>query len=171
MRIQELNNTIDSEEYSLADMLAKVLMETYSLISDNIDLENSYEYVSHGASIWTFKDKNNIVHIEKLNYNPGVKDKAITVKFFWEDNGKPSYDKPPYTDEKVFNTHVKIFVNEVVPKIKNLMEHFNIDKITIDPTDKLRYRLYRISLSKFLKHSEYTVEEDKDKLLLNVKIK
>jgi hypothetical protein len=171
MRTDELTRVKASKEYSLANLLDIVLIETYALISDNIDIGNSYSYDQEGSSIWSFEDKHLIKHIEKINYNPGVKDKAVTIKFFWLDNNKPNYDKPPYTDEKVFNTHLNIFVKEILPKLEDCMSDFNIDKITLDPTDNLRYRLYRLALNTVLKNTDYKIEEDSQNRLLYIKKK
>ena len=89
----------------------ELINETYLLISENIDLTNIYEYNSKGRNWWEFIDKRSITHQIKLNYSPGVDQKELSVKFYWLKDKKPSYDKPPYTDEKVFNTYLKILLD------------------------------------------------------------
>jgi len=171
MRTNEFDHIVNTEDYSLLGILDKILVETYALISENIDINNSYEYHSQGSSIWYFYDSRSIKHTEEINYNPGVSSKEITVKLFWEDDDKPSYEKPPYTDEKVFNTYLKILLHEVLPIMDKYKDTFSVDKITLDPTDEVRYRLYRTSLNQLLRDSDYKVQEDQAKLLLYIKRK
>lgn len=172
MKTQELNNLHSNSNFNLSSILEKILLESYTLIGENIDLDNVYDYQNQGTSIWFFVDNHDIQHYTKVNYNPGIEDKQITVKFFWigKDN-KPKYDKPPYTDEKVFNTHLKIFVNEILPLLKSYENHFGIDYITLDPTDKIRYRLYRIALNSIIDKSKYSIEENDKKNLIYIKRK
>jgi hypothetical protein len=172
VKTQELSNLQSESSFTLSNILEKILLESYTLIGENIDIDNTYDYKKEGSSIWSFIDKNNIKHYTKVNYNPGVKDKQITIKFFWvEEDNKPRYDKPPYTDEKVFNTHLKIFITEILPLMKSYEDHFGIDYITLDPTDEIRYRLYRIALNSILNKSEYEMKEDEKKNLLFIKRK
>ena len=172
MKTQELNNLHSNSDFNLSSILEKILLESYTLIGENIDLDSVYDYQKQGSSIWSFNDKHDIKHYTKVNYNPGVKDKQITVKFFWiGKDDKPKYDKPPYTDEKVFNTHLKIFVDEILSLLKSYETHFGIDYITLDPTDKIRYRLYRIALNSIIDKSKYSIEEDDKKNLIYIKRK
>jgi len=172
MRTQELHNLQSDSSFTLSNILEKILLESYTLIGENIDLGNIYDYKKEGSSIWSFFDKHDIKHYTKVNYNPGVEDKQITVKFFWVgEDGKPKYDKPPYTDERVFNTHLKIFIEEILPLMKSYEDHFGIDYITLDPTDKIRYRLYRMSLNQIIDKSEYEVKDDEKRNLLYIKRK
>ena len=172
MKTQELNNLHSNSNFNLSSILEKILLESYTLIGENIDLDSVYDYQKQGSSIWSFNDKHDIKHYTKVNYNPGVKDKQITVKFFWiGKDDKPKYDKPPYTDEKVFNTHLKIFVDEILSLLKSYENHFRIDYITLDPIDKIRYRLYRIALNSIIDKSKYSIEEDDKKNLIYIKRK
>ena len=172
MKTQELNNLHSNSDFNLSSILERILLESYTLIGENIDLDSVYDYQKQGSSIWSFNDKHDIKHYTKVNYNPGVEDKQITVKFFWiGKDDKPKYDKPPYTDEKVFNTHLKIFVDEILPLLKSYENHFGIDYITLDPTDKIRYRLYRIALNSIIDKSKYSIEEDDKKNLIYIKRK
>lgn len=172
MKTQELNNLHSNSDFNLSSILERILLESYTLIGENIDLDSVYDYQKQGSSIWSFNDKHDIRHYTKVNYNPGVEDKQITVKFFWiGKDDKPKYDKPPYTDEKVFNTHLKIFVDEILSLLKSYENHFGIDYITLDPTDKIRYRLYRIALNSIIDKSKYSIEEDDKKNLIYIKRK
>lgn len=172
MTIDGFINLHSDEEYMLASILEKILQESYVLIGENIDLGNSYDYQKNGSSIWSFHDKHNVNHYTKVNYNPGVDRKQITVKFFWiNEDRKLRYDRPPYTDEKVFNTHLNIFINQILPMMEAYEDHFGVDYITLDPTDKSRYRLYRMALGKVLNQLKYEMIEDKDKDLIYIKIR
>ena len=55
--------------------------------------------------------------------------------------------------------------------MKSYEDHFGIDYITLDPTDEIRYRLYRIALNSILNKSEYEMKEDEKKNLLFIKRK
>ena len=105
IKLTELINLGESEEFKQMDIFDQILIETYIVIAENIDLNNAYEYEQNGfAGSWFWLvDKHNIRHEIKLNLNPTRKP-TLTVKFYWiDENNKPNYNKPPYTDEKVFN--------------------------------------------------------------------
>lgn len=170
--MQELEKLQSDSDYLLSNILEKILLESYVLIGENISLSNAYDYTKNGNSIRSFVDKNGIQHYTKVNYNPNVDNKEITVKFFWMDeNQNPKYSKPPYTDEKVFNTHLKIFKDEILPLMKSYEDHFGIDYIALDPVDKPRYRLYRIALNSILDKSKFSIEEDEKKNIIYIRRK
>jgi len=157
--------------YANSNVVNQILLETYTLIGENINVNNSYDYAKEGSTIWSFTDKEGYKHITKVNYNPGVKDKELTVKFFWYDGDKPSYDKPPATDEKVFNTHLKVFIQEILPQLPGLFKHIKTDKLTLDATDTTRYRLYSIALSSLLDLSKYDLIKEPNLNTLYIKLR
>lgn len=170
MKYKILKEFQNSKEYELMDIGDQLINETYVAIAENINLNHTYAYKNLGKTIWEFQDKKNITHQIKINYNPSDKD-SLNVKFYWIKDGKPNYNKPPYTDEMVFNTHIKIFINEILPITKPMLDHFKLEKLTLDPTDSSRYRLYRIALNQVLDKSKYDLIEDSSKNLLYIKIK
>jgi hypothetical protein len=166
---------VDYTRFNLAEI---ILLETYILIGENIDLLNVYDYEAVGKTIWSFKDKNSIEHIIKLNYNPTTPPQ-VKVKFFWINKGRVDYSKPPYTDEKVFNTHLNILVQEILPyvftelfnnpKIANDSRFKGLNKVELDATDEIRYRLYRKALSSgILSKTNFTLEDPKENNILNL---
>lgn len=171
MKTIYLKELLKEVVYTEANLQDQILLETYTLIGENVDIGNSYEYETEGKTIWSFQDKQGIKHVIKINYNPGVKNKELTVKFFWLDGSRPKYDKPPATDEKVFNTHLKIFVEEILPQLPKLLQHTQTDKLTLDATDTARYRLYRIALSSLLDRNKYELVEEPALNILYIKIK
>jgi len=77
------------------------------------------------------------------------------------DEDKASYDKPPYSDDKVFNTHLHIFFNEIL----KYYGQYNLSYI-FKPTDNVRYVLYRMAMNKYLDKNKYEMIEDKNKEIL-----
>jgi hypothetical protein len=171
MKTESLNQLLDSATYKLASLKDQILFETYVLIGENVDLQNTYMYSNLGKSIWTFEDREGFKHTLKLNYNPGVANKELTVKIFWEKDGKPSYDKPPATDSKVFNTHLKILIDEILPKLPDLLKHFDIDKLTVDATDNVRFRLYSIALTSLLDKDKFELIKVPESNILHIRLK
>jgi hypothetical protein len=157
--------------YNSSNVRDQILFETYTLIGENINTDNAYEYTAEGKTIWSFVDKEGYKHVIKINYNPGVEDKTLTVKLFWDDNGKPNYTKPPVTDEKIFNTYLKILIEKILPQLPNLFDHTKTDKLTLDATDAIRYRLYSIALSSLLDSSKYDLIKEPKLNTLYIKIK
>ena len=171
LKLNELKILEKSNEYQLMDLWNQLLLETYVIIAENIDLSHVYEYNLKTKNWWEFKDIKGIEHEIRLNFNAGVDNKELTVKFYWVKDNKPSYTKPPYTDERVFNTHMKVFIEEILPKLPELLNHFKLDKLTLDPLDSSRYRLYRIALNQVLDKSKYELIEDEKNQLLYIKLK
>lgn len=171
MKTDYLRQLLNDTLHNSSNVVDQILFETYVLIGENINIDNAYEYTSEGKTIWSFYDKNEYNHVIKINYNPGVQDKTLTVKFFWDDNGKPNYDKPPVTDEKVFNTHLKILIEKILPKLPNLFDYTKTDKLTLDATDKVRYRLYSIALSSVLDSDKYDLIKEPKSNTLYIKLK
>lgn len=155
MKTIYLGDLLKDAFYLNSNAKDQVLLESYTLIGENINIDNSYGYKKEGKTIWSFIDKEDFKHVIKINYNPGVKSKELTIKFFWDDNGKPNYSKPPATDDRVFNTHLKIFMHEVLPQLPELFKYAETDKLTLDATDATRYRLYSIALSSLLNLNKY----------------
>ncbi len=171
----KLTNSLEfskTKEFNELNLLDQILYESYLVIAENINLNNSYDYSMVGTkgSWFTFTDKNSIRHDIKLNYNP-LKVPTLTVKFYWVDeDNKPMYSKPPHTDEKVFNTHLKVFVDELLPKFDQINKQLNVNELKLDPNEKIRYRLYRIALNQVLDTNKYELIEDVKNLLLLIRI-
>lgn len=172
INLKEVNKFEKENEFKLLNILEQILHSTYVLIGENIDLDNTYNYELVAPSVWEFQDREKYYNNIKVNYNPGSIDKEITVKFYWVgEDSKPKYDVPLHTDEKIFNTYLKIFINEILPKLDEYFNHFNIDKITLDPVDITRYRLFRIALNKILDKEIYELIEEPTRNLLFIKLR
>ena len=171
MKQEETNKFIKSKEYRSMDLWNQLLNESYVLIAENVNLDHVYDYKSKGKNWWEFKGGRDIQHEIRLVYSPDLDNKELSVKFYWIKDNKPNYEKPPYTDERVFNTHIKILIEEILPKLSEYFRTFNIDKLTLDPTDSSRYRLYRIALNQVLDKSKYELVENSSNNLLYIKIK
>jgi len=171
MKTLPLQELFESDLFIGSNPLEQILLETYTLIGENINPDNRYEYTADGKTIWSFIDEEGFRHMMKFNYNPGLKDKELTVKFFWYDNGNKTFQKPPVTDEKVFNTHLYIFLHEILPMLPKVLSHFSVDKLTLDAVDQARYRLYRLALSRLLDKNKYSLVLNPEVNTLYIKLK
>jgi hypothetical protein len=171
MKFEETKKLEQNEEYQFLNLLEQMLESAYVSIGENINLEHIYQYELKGVNRWGFTDKRNIEHEIRLTYNPGLKDIELSVKFYWFDGDKPSYNKPPYTDEMVFNTYIKIFINEILYQLPSLFKNFHINKLTLDPIDYSRYRLYKLALNNILDKFKYDLVEDQENKLLYIVLK
>lgn len=166
-----LSSIISKSEFSLRNLWEQMICENYSLMVEYLNIDNYYEYQPLGNSSWEFESRDGYKNIIKVNYTLSTNNPSINVKFFWMNEGKASYDKVPISDEKIFNTYMRVFVREILPKLKNYFDHFGLDELTLDVTDNLRYRLYRSGLNKILDKSKYNIIEDPTKNTLYIKLK
>ena len=143
-----------------------ILNESFRALTEAVNPSNHYDFEKERRNMWTFLDKSGIKHfiifhkdLVNLSENRGE------VKFGWVDENtqKPRYDIPPQYDERVYNTHLYVFLNEILP-------HFSkfINGIILKPTDTRRYRLYRMSLNKFLDKQKYELVDEDDRLIITV---
>lgn len=145
----------------------EIIESSYELMTEIINLAFHYDYDRKRKNAWYFTDKANIYHFIIIHKKlTGNLDQA-EVKFGWVDilTGQPRYDKPGTYDEKIFNTHLYILINEILPLHLNTFE----DGIILTPTDELRYRLYRIALNKELNKSKYSLIEINKTLIIKSK--
>lgn len=166
MRLLETNKLNNDPEYKLMSMLDQFLTESYMIIAENINLDHVYEYENFKRLWWRFFDRYGYEHHIRITHNPGVSDKELCVKFWWIKDDKPCYDKPPMTDEMVFNTFMKIFSECILPELENILHQLNLTKLSLDASDTIRYRLYRISIKQVLDTSKFVLEELSEKSIL-----
>lgn len=97
------------------------------------------------------------------------------MKLWWKkDNSLPNYSPPHYYDNlkydtRIFNTHIFILLNELFPYFfKSLPE----EPVFLKATDKLRYRLYKITLNNHLDKTKYELKDlGNNMLTVNLKKK
>ena len=157
--LKELRESNDYKEASMGDSIS---LETFTMLAQWVSLNSDdlYHYTKTGQSWYEFKDKNNIRH--EIRLEKGVGDR-YEIKLWWwnEKTNKPSYD-PPATygnfkyDTRIFNTHIYILLNELIPYF---FKNFTRWNIILTATDKLRYRLYRITLNNHLDKTKYELKD------------
>lgn len=139
-------------------------LETYSLLSElRLNLENYYNYInSKIRGMFLFEDDNKIEHFIRLVFENNRWE--VKIGFFKVNSSIPIYDRPHIYnnldyDEKIFNTHLKILIEEIIPYFFSNKSISNENKKLFLPAlDIPRYRLYRIALSKFINKSIYKIK-------------
>jgi len=140
----------------------ELLQSSYELLTEQVDPSKHYDFEHSRKNLWKFTDRNKLHHFITVHVSLYKEDKACEVKFGWIDsNNTLRYDKPPTYDERIFNTHIYIFINEI---IKYYSEYF--DKFYLEALDPLRHRLYRQTLNKFLDKTKYNMEEKPNNTLV-----
>jgi hypothetical protein len=133
----------------------ELVISTYELMFESVNPSNHYDFEHTRKNIWVFKDRKEIQHFIIINQSLYKGDTKAEIKFGWVDNkNNKRYDKPPTYDEKIFNTHIYILLNEILTFYSEYFTEFYLEA-----NDDLRHRLYRQTLNKFLNKSEFTMNE------------
>lgn len=133
----------------------ELITSTYELMFESVNPSNHYDFEHTRKNLWVFKDRKEIQHFIIINQSLYKGDTKAEIKFGWVDNeGNKRYDKPPTYDEKIFNTHIYILLNEILTFYSEYFTEFHLEA-----NDNLRHRLYRQTLNKFLDKSEYSMNE------------
>lgn len=141
-----------SRMQKLAGIHENMFQESYDLIIESVNPDNHYDFKHHNRNRWIFNDRTGVTHFTVVNKSMDYNN-ACEIKFGWVDEkGIKRYDKPLIYDERIFNTHIYIIINEILESYKDLFKY-----IILKATDDIRYRLYRINISKFLFKSNYDV--------------
>ena len=145
----------------------KLIVSSYELMFESVNPDNHYDFEHTRKNLWVFKDRKDIQHFIILNQSLYKGDTIAEIKFGWiDDKGNKCYDKPPTYDDKIFNTYIFIFLNEI---LKYYTEYFT--EFYLEANDNLRHRLYRQTLNKFLDKNKYILEEIQEKNTLIIKPK
>lgn len=142
--------------FNLLNLFRQDLIDTtYQLLEEGINPDQHYDFTKDRKNLWSFSDRRHNKHFIILNQSLYKGDTVAEVKFGWIDSkGVRRYDKPPLYDEKVFNTHLYIFLEEILSYYGPYFTH-----IYLEAVDALRYRLYRRALNLHLNKSKYKIEE------------
>ena len=144
----------------------ELITSSYELMFENVNPNNHYDFEHTRKNLWVFKDRKDIQHFIILNQSLYKGDTVAEVKFGWtDDRGNKRYDKPPTYDDRIFNTYIYIFLNEI---LKYYTEYFT--EFYLEANDSLRHRLYRQTLNKFLDKNKYILEEILEKNTLIIKL-
>ena len=157
----------------MPDLWNKVLSEMYLYMELHINKDNSYEYHfvhPYKDSYWQFVDRYKATHGIRLliNVNRFGVEKFGEIKLgLIDDVGDLVFEVPQHYDEKSFNTHVKIAVEEIIAKHTEL-DYYRMPPIDEDPR---RARLYKIAISKYLKDTWEVFENNKENVKNTIWIK
>ena len=133
-----------------------VLEEMYLYMENTMDKENNYPYetvLPYSNTYWKFIDRYKIIHGIRLLLGRdkiGAKD-VYEIKFGIIKDGVIDFEKPQHYDDKVFNTHIKIAMDEIIKK------HEEVDMYKLHPVDNdpRRSRLYKMAINKYLDAKEW----------------
>lgn len=143
----------------------EIIISSYELMFESVNPNNHYDFEHSRKNLWIFNDRKNIQHFIILNQSLYKGDTIAEIKFGWvDDSGNKRYDKPPTYDEKIFNTHIYISLNEI---LKYYSEYFT--EFYLEANDNLRHRLYRQILNKFLDKTKYMLDDLIEKNTLIIK--
>jgi hypothetical protein len=143
----------------------ELIVSTYELMFESVNPNNHYDFEHTRKNLWVFKDRKNIQHFIILNQSLYKGNTTAEIKFGWVDeSGDKRYDKPPTYDDKIFNTYIYIFLNEI---LKYYTEYFT--EFYLEANDNLRHRLYRQTLNKFLDKTKYTLQDLSDENTIIIK--
>lgn len=133
----------------------ELIVSSYELMFESVNPNNHYDFEHSRKNLWVFKDRKDIQHFIILNQSLYKGNTVAEIKFGWVDeNSKERYDKPPTYDSRIFDTHIYIFLNEI---LKYYSEYFT--DFYLEANDSLRHRLYRQTLNKFLDKTKYVLED------------
>src|SRR3990167_1132580 len=113
----------------------KIMQEfNYNLVDIyKIDKENNTKYIK---GFYDNLNRLNLIKAKKV-IEPITGRAFFEIKIYWvKEDGTPSYDDPPNTTPKTFNTHLKIFINDFLPL------H---DIFILQPTTPSRQRLFKVA--------------------------
>jgi hypothetical protein len=140
-----------------------VINDMCLFMEQNINKEDYYIYESvppFGDSYWKFISVHGIDNrIRLLKYiDKKTKKEYFEIKFgmFDSDTNTIIFNEPPENDHKVFNTHVKIAMDEIVSKHPEINEY----RLPIVDEDPRRARLYKMAINKYLNKKEWSIDID-----------
>jgi len=148
---------------SVKNIVHEIETSTIDIILEVLDIENYYHFEHGRKNMWTFYDRTGLKHFIVIGKDlDDAELNVMEIKFGWLHNDKPRYDKSKSHDEKVFNTHLYILFNELLPYFYKYDLSYNLK-----PTDKYRYRLYRIAINKYINKKEYELITNDEILTIN----
>jgi len=164
-----LTELTKSDGYKSTGLSESLTLENYTLIAEWVSLNKddvyAYQLHPHFSSWYYFKDRNDVIH--EIRLTKGIKERYEVKVWFIDEDGKPNYSPPNIYgnfkyDTAIFNTHIYILINEIIPHFFNPVED---EPLYLPATDKARYRLYKITLNNHLDKTKYTLADLGDNTL------
>lgn len=171
MKLLEILKLIREEkEYlELGNFVDQNLYESYSLLGELLNPDDSYEYSGSGG-YFVYKDIKDNIFFARLTYHPLDKDPYFEFKTGWiDENGKARYDLPNNVTaqdwDKRSNTVAKIYRDELIPLF---LSQNKTNRIEVTPLDIKRYQ-FAIRLIKKFTPSNLTIIENKPNSIIITK--
>lgn len=168
IKLIEILNQIktDNDYLQLNNFIDQNLYETYTILGELLDPNNSYDYQEKSKGFWTYIDINNNLFFVRLIFQPTT-DPYFELKTGWIDNGKPRYDLPNNSTsqdwDKRSNTVAKIYKDEIIPFFNN--QTLN-DTLIIKPLDIKRYQFSIRLINKFKIHNTEIIENKPKEIII-----
>ena len=149
---QILKEISSSPEYLTLNTNDKNLYETYILLGELLNPDNSYPYEEKIKGLWEYKDIMDNIYFVRLTYQPTTQPHFELKTGYYNEHGKPQYD-PPVPDNstskdwnKRSDTVAKIYRDEIIP----MFIEQNISNILIiKPLEIKRYQFSVRLIDKF----------------------
>ncbi len=167
---EALKDLKESGQYDAVGLADRNLFDTYILISELLNPENSYDYNKKADDWFYYLDSNNNRYEVRITYDP-LEIPVFKMKTYWLLNGVPQYKNNPnnssvYDWDKRSNTIAKIYRDELVPFLQNQ----NLTKILIiEPIDSQRYYFSKRLLQKFSPKTWEIIEDFPKTITVKIK--
>lgn len=162
---EEINKIQQNSDYKLLNKKDQNLFESYWLLGELLNPNNSYLYETEMKGYWVFEDEYGYEFFIRMVYQP-VKEGYWEIKMGWVDLPKQErYLKQPAReiDEKRSDTIAKIYRDEIIPFF--LEQNFN-NKLIINPIDIKRYQFSIRLVKKFTPNNIKIIETKPDLITL-----
>lgn len=178
MKLKDIFNEIvkDRDYQTLNDKLDKNIFESYYILGELLNPNNSYEYKEHETldGCWYFIDDHSGEFFVRLIYQPILKP-YFEIKMGWldvEDNSdiyKRSSKRE--IDDKRSDTIAKIYRDEILNRFLVLSQKLNCKELKIKPLDIKRYQFSIRLISKFTDKNLFIIDETNKPKEIVIKIK
>lgn len=162
---EELSKVVIDSDYVVLSPIDQNLFESYWMLGELLNPNNSYEYKELGNGYWVFEDSRGYEYFVRVVHQP-VNDGYFEVKMGWVDLPKQEkYLQQPAReiDEGRSDTIAKIYRDEVIPFFLN--QNLN-STLIISPLDIKRYQFSKRLVQKYTPNTISIIEDKPNKILL-----
>lgn len=153
---------IDADYIKLESYIDKNLFESYFILGELLNPDNSYNYKEKMRGYWVFTDNFGYDFFIRIFFQPLEETESyFEMKMGWEDLEKQQkYLRQPAReiDEKRSDTIAKIYKEELIPFF--LDQNLN-DSLKILPLDIKRYQFFKRLVDKFTPKDKLEIIENK----------
>jgi hypothetical protein len=175
--INIFNNIINDIDYNKLDNeLDKNIFESYYLIGELLNPNNSYKYKEHETlkHFWYFIDNHSGEFFVRLLYQPTL-NPYFEIKMGWLDvnNKEDIYKRSSKReiDDKRSDTIAKIYKDEILKTFLKLSTQLNCNELLIKPLDIKRYQFSIRLVNKFTPTDVFEIDESNKPKEIKIKIK